>query len=55
MKHEDGMYLLLEHNNAGRWTQAENTMAYESAEEAEEVGKQLELFDTIIVKYIKFI
>lgn len=49
------MFLILSNDRGDFWSQAEDTEAYDSMEEAEEVGKELELFDCIIVEFKKFI
>ena len=50
------MFLILEVDEyTDKWKQASGTTAYDSQEEAEQVAQEKELFDCVLVKYIKFL
>ena len=50
------MFLILEANRNGRWELSlDAEPSYDTQEEALEAGKELELFDAIIVEYKQFI
>ena len=50
------MFILLEVDEiTDKWKQVPGTSTFESAKEAQDYGEENELFDTIIVEFVRFI